>query len=70
MATNITEIANDDHLIIEGKLQRQIWGNLTVECPRSNGMRCKLVCSYPCRKVKGIINNFLPVMFQNYARWN
>ena len=68
MATTITEIANDDELIIEGKLSKDIWRILTVECPKSNGMRCNLVCSYPCRQVKGIINNFLPIMFMNYAR--
>jgi len=70
MATNIAEIANDDELIIEGRLSKDIWSVLTVECVRSKGARCALVCSYPCRRARRIINEVLPVLFQNYVRWN
>ncbi len=70
MATNIREIAADDQLIIEGKLQGEIWDSLIVQCGGSQGVRCSLVCPRPCRLAKRYINEFLPAFFRYYARWN
>ena len=68
MATTIEEIASDDLLMIEAKIQRGIWVNITACCGKDT--RCKLVCPIPCRKVKKIINRYIPMWFMNYVKWN
>ena len=62
------KIAEGSHLIVDGRLRRGIWDTLTVQCGK--GFRCVLVCSYPCRLARKLINRSVPVWFQDYARWN
>ena len=64
------EIAEGSHLIVDGRLRRGVWDTLTVQCPKATGLRCVLVCSYPCPLARKLIKRSVPVLFQDYAHWN
>ena len=64
------EIAEDDHLMIEGLLQTRIWRSLTVQCSTSHGIRCRDVCPLPCQRARNCLNFMLPVCFGLYAGLN
>ena len=67
----VAQLADDDHLVIEGRLQGIIWGELALPCCKAaQGHRCGLVCSHPCGLAKRCIDRFMPVYFVNYAKWN
>ena len=68
--TDRKQIAEDDELVIEGKLQGLVFEQLCVHCGVSGGISCKLFCSTPCYLARKYIDRLLPIAFFNYARWN
>ena len=74
MPTNLTEaertqIKVDDQLIIEARLQSEIWDTLAIQC-QGWQLPCRFRCKRPCRLARRLIDHFMPRYFDSYARWN